>query len=138
MSFNLRVKPMDSVQMNLIEAMNDTIFLLSCYNMFVFTDFVHDVDTRYSYSKFVFNTLIYTLGLQMALVILEIALIGLRKIRLYRARTKYRLQLKERQKQLKRELANQEIERLRIDNENAGAARDMIEIEELAYKMKEW
>ena len=54
---------MDSVQMNLIEAMNDTIFLLSCYNMFVFTDFVPDVDTRYSYSKFVFNTLIYTLGL---------------------------------------------------------------------------
>ena len=74
----------------------------------------------------------------MALVILEIALIGLKKIRLYRGRTKYRKQLKEREIKLRRELAKKEIERLRIENENAGAARDMIEIEELAYKMKEW
>lgn len=82
MSFNLRVRPMDSFQMNMIEAMNDTIFLLSCYNMFVFTDFVPDVNTRYDYSKFVFHALINTLGFQMALVLLEIALIGIRKYRL--------------------------------------------------------
>jgi len=41
----------------------------------------------------------------MALVILEIALIGLKKIRLHKGRTKYRKQLKERERQLRRELA---------------------------------
>ena len=57
----------------------------------------------------------------MALVILEIALIGLKKIRLYRGRTNkstannFFLKLKEREIKLRRELAKKEIERLAVE-----------------------
>ena len=66
---------------------NDTILILTCYNMFIFTDFVPDVDFRYRYSGTVFYMLTSTLTVQLTLVICNIIYMIVSMIRLRRLRS---------------------------------------------------
>ena len=84
--------------------MNDSILMLTCYNMFIFTDFVPDVDFRYKYSGTVFYMLTGTLTVQLTLVICNIIYMIVGMIRLRRLRNQYRKQMQKRKEELIRKM----------------------------------
>ena len=48
MSYTTYVLPFDKMRYNFQETMNETFALLASYHLFVFTEWVYDLDARYS------------------------------------------------------------------------------------------
>ena len=71
-------KPMLSRKLNLIENVNEVAVYLSCYFMFIFTDWIPDIETRNTLGWFYLPMFLFIVSTNLAYVFYEMFLVTIK------------------------------------------------------------
>jgi hypothetical protein len=72
LSYTLIARPMTNVFFNFMEIINEVFILFSSYMMLLFTDFITDVELRYSIGGYFFNSIVGIAAINLFIVFVMI------------------------------------------------------------------